>query len=83
MCWSATTKAVLMSSVSMFMIVNKLTLKRILKLNTTFRPASIGLDHALVFACLLTQILAEGSGRKWAQLQVCIPDHDSLWGPVV
>ena len=52
-----------------------------LKLNTTFRPASTGVDHALEVACGLIQILAEGSGcRQWA---VGIPDQDSLWGPCV
>ena len=33
-----------------------------------------GFDHALV-ACGLTQILVEGSGRRWRAAS--IPDHDS------
>ena len=32
-------------------------------LNTTFRPDSTGLDHGLVVACGLTQILAEAVGQ--------------------
>ena len=46
----------------------------------TFRPASTGLDHALMVACGLKQVLAEGSGCRWGA--VGIPDHDSWWGPV-
>ena len=48
--------------------------------HATFRPASTGLDHALVVGCF-TQILAEGSGCRWGA--VSIPDQDSLWGSVV
>ena len=33
------------------------------------------IDHALVVACGLTQILAEGSGCTWGAVD--IPDHDS------
>ena len=45
-------------------LVNLLTLEWICEICTTFRPASMGLDHALVVACGLTQILAERSSRK-------------------
>ena len=48
--------------------------------HATFRPASTGLDHALVVGGF-TQIPAEGSGCRWRA--VGIPDHDSLWGCVV
>ena len=47
------------------MIVNfKLTLEPVFRNEfATFRPASTGLDHALV-VCDLTQRLAEGSGCR-------------------
>ena len=48
-----------------------------MKQNETIRPASTDLDHALVVACGLTQILEEGSGCRCGA--VCIPDHDSWW----
>ena len=41
-------------------------------LNTTFRPASTGLDHALVVACGLTEILVEGSGCRWGSADIPI-----------
>ena len=37
-----------------------------------FRPASKGLDNALV-ECDLTKILAEGSGGRWGQLITILP----------
>ena len=46
------------------LIVNLLTLERSFETCATFRPASTGLDHALVVACGLKQILAEGSGCR-------------------
>ena len=42
------------------LIVHLLTLERIFETCAMFRPASAGLDHALVVACGLTKIPDEG-----------------------
>ena len=46
----------------------KITLEQSLKRNATFRPASTGLDHALVVASGYNQILPPVSGSSHRQL---------------
>ena len=67
--------------ISQLIVIFNLLWSEFVETNATFRSASTDLDHALV-VCDMTQIPAEGSGCRWGG-GIGIPDHDSLWSPVV